>query len=78
MFYVKSNQLLELGLFDKALGCKKVKDDLYELLLMIGFGIGMRFKRDGEKEDLYFDKAIIMVPVGGYEEPKEEDNKSAF
>lgn len=68
----------ELGLFGKALACKKVKDDIYELLLMIGFGIGMRFRREGEKEDLYFDKAIIMVPVGGYEEPKDEENKSAF
>jgi len=27
-------------------------DGIFEMLLMIGFGIGMRFKRDGEKEDL--------------------------
>jgi len=36
---------------------------------MVGFGCGMRFYKEdnNEKENVYFDRTIVMIPIGNYD-----------
>ena len=42
-FYVRSDTFKQHKMYSKALYCEKVTEDTYEMLLMVGFGCGLRF-----------------------------------